>query len=64
MLFTYVYLDAANPPSEVMLSWNADNWEHRAYWGVNAINYGTDGTPSRQFMGALPAAGQRAMTLS
>src|SRR4051812_13294668 len=35
VLFTYVYLDPANPPSEVMVSWNADGWEHRAYWGVN-----------------------------
>ena len=58
VLFTYVYLDAANPPSELMLAWNADGWEHRAYWGANAINYGTDATVSRQFMGALPAAGQ------
>src|SRR5205807_912207 len=30
----------------------------RAYWGANSINYGVDGTVSRQFMGALPTAGQ------
>ncbi|MDO8540954.1 MAG: glycoside hydrolase family 9 protein [Opitutaceae bacterium] len=57
-LFAYIHLDAANPPSEVMLAWNADGWEHRAYWGANAINYGTEGTASRRSMGALPAAGQ------
>jgi hypothetical protein len=57
-LFAYVYLDAAHPPSELMLAWNADGWEHRAYWGANAINYGTDGTVSRHFVGALPATGQ------
>ncbi len=58
ILFTYVQLDAANPPSQLMLSWNADSWEHRAYWGANAINYGTDDTASRRYMGALPTAGQ------
>lgn len=57
-LITYVYLDPANPPRELMLCWNADNWEHRAYWGANLINYGTDGTAGRRYMGPLPAAGQ------
>ena len=57
-LFAYVYLDPANPPSEVMLQWNDGSWEHRAYWGANLIGFGTDGTVSRRFMGALPAAGQ------
>jgi hypothetical protein len=59
-LYTYVYLDAANPPSEIMLSWctTAGEWEHRAYWGANQIGYGTDGTPGRLWMGALPSAGQ------
>ena len=57
-LFAYVYLDPANPPSEVMVQWNDGTWEHRAYWGANLIGYGTDGTTSRRYMGALPAAGQ------
>ncbi len=57
-LFAYVYLDPANPPTELMLSWKGDNWEHRAYWGANTITYGTNGTASRRSMGALPAKGQ------
>jgi hypothetical protein len=57
-LFAYVYLDPANPPREVMLQWNDGSWEHRAYWGANLISWGTNGTNSRRFMGALPAAGQ------
>ena len=57
-LFAYVYLDPANPPSEVMLQWNDGSWEHRAYWGSNFIAWGTDGTVSRHSMGALPATGQ------
>ena len=57
-LFTYVYLDPANPPSEVMLEWNDGTWYHRAYWGANNINSGTNGTSSRYYMGALPPAGQ------
>ncbi|HKX63360.1 MAG TPA: glycoside hydrolase family 9 protein, partial [Verrucomicrobiae bacterium] len=58
VLFTYVYLDPANPPTEIMLSWNADNWEHRAYWGADQINYGTPGSNGRRYIGPLPAAGQ------
>jgi len=58
-LFTWVYLDPANPPSEVMLQWNdGSGWEHRAYWGANNLNYGTDGGITRHYMGALPALGQ------
>jgi len=58
-LFVYVYLDPANPPSEVMLQWHdGTNWEHRAYWGANQIPWGTNGSASRRSMGTLPAAGQ------
>jgi hypothetical protein len=58
-LYTYVYLDPANPPSEVMLQWHDGlNWAHRAYWGANQIAWGTDGTASRRYMGPLPATGQ------
>jgi hypothetical protein len=58
ILYAYVYLDAANPPSEVMLQWNDGTWEHRAYWGANNINYGVAGTTSRAYIGTLPAPGQ------
>ncbi len=59
-LYTYVYLDPANPPSELMLSWctTAGEWEHRAYWGSDQISYGTDNSASRYYMGALPATGK------
>ncbi|HYC70071.1 MAG TPA: glycoside hydrolase family 9 protein [Opitutaceae bacterium] len=58
VLYTYIYLDPANLPTEIMISWLSDNWEHRAYWGANSINYGRDGTNSRRRVGDLPAAGQ------
>ncbi len=57
-LYTYVYLDPANPPTAIMLSFGADNWEHRVYWGANVINFGTNGTASRHYAGPLPTAGQ------
>lgn len=57
-LFAYVYLDPANPPSEIMLQWNDGSWEHRAYWGANALPWGVDGTASRTYMGPLVSAGQ------
>lgn len=56
-LTAWVYLDPSNPPQQIMLSWRADSWEHRAYWGANRILYGTDGTNSRRRMGDLPPAG-------
>src|SRR4029453_3585498 len=56
-LFAHVYLDPVHKPREVMLQWNDGSWEHRAYWGENLINFGTDGTVTRQFMGNLPPAG-------
>jgi uncharacterized protein (TIGR03437 family) len=55
-LIAYVYLDQANPPSEVMLQWKDSElgWDHRAYWGANQIEWGANGTNSRRWMGALP----------
>jgi hypothetical protein len=58
ILYSYVYLDPLNPPSQLMLQWNDGTWEHRAYWGANTLNYGVNGTASRMFMGSLPPAGQ------
>jgi hypothetical protein len=57
-LFTYVYLDPVNPPSEVMLQWYDGTSWNRAYWGANQIALGTNGTASLRFMGALPPTGQ------
>jgi uncharacterized protein (TIGR03437 family) len=62
-LFTYVYVDPHNLPSELMLQWHeqgtgVEGWEHRAYWGASHINWGVEGTNSRRSMGPLPAAGQ------
>ena len=57
-LFTYVYLDPANPPREVMIEWNDGCWEHRAFWGENLIQWGEYGTSDRLDMGALPPTGQ------
>src|SRR5438270_8194417 len=57
-LVAYVYLDAANPPSEVMLQWYDGSWEHRVCWGSSQMNWGSDGTVGRRSMGALPATGQ------
>ncbi len=58
VFFVSVYLDPENPPKEIMLQWNDGNWEHRAYWGANSIDWGTDDSPSRKRYGDLPALGQ------
>jgi hypothetical protein len=57
-LFAWVYLDSANPPSEILVAWNdGSSWEHRAYWGANTITYGANGTAGRHYAGVLPATG-------
>ncbi len=57
-LFAYVYLDPKNPPKQVMLQFNDGTWEHRAYWGEDAIAWGKPGTPSRLAQGKLPETGK------
>jgi hypothetical protein len=57
LLFVYVYVDPANPPREIMLSWFDGSWEHRAFWGENLIPYGNNNTAGRRFLGALPSTG-------
>lgn len=58
-LVTYIFLDPANPPREVMLQWfDGSSWAHAAYWGENLIAWGVNGTASQRPMGALPATGQ------
>jgi hypothetical protein len=64
VLYAWVNLDPAKPPAEVMLQFYTlgDNgygsWEHRAYWGSDLINSGTNNTISRYPMGSLPASNQ------
>jgi hypothetical protein len=58
-LFSYVYLDANNPPKQIMLQWNdGKNWEHRAFWGEEKIGWGKENTPSRRKIGPLPEPGK------
>lgn len=58
-LYAYVYLDPANPPRTLMLTWLAGDWEHRAYWGEDLLTEeGIEGTASRRRLGDLPPAGQ------
>jgi RHS repeat-associated protein len=64
-LIQYVYIPSTSVPSEIMLQFHtvSGTWEHRAYWGTNSITScgttgatcGTNGTPSRLSMGALPS---------
>jgi outer membrane biosynthesis protein TonB len=60
ILTAYVYIDPAHVPSEIMLQWHAGDgyFSHRAYWGANKLEWGSDGSPSRRNIGALPPPGQ------
>ena len=59
-LFAYVWIDPESPPKTVMLQWNDGNWDHRAFWGEDKIEFGGIGndTPAHKPMGPLPAAGE------
>lgn len=58
VLFAHVFLDPENPPKEIMLQFNdGSSWDHRAYWGGDAIEWGAAGTESRRPMGELPESG-------
>ncbi|MBO3704632.1 MAG: hypothetical protein J5W83_19220, partial [Candidatus Accumulibacter sp.] len=57
-LFAWVYLNPDRPPRTLMLQWHAGNWDHRAYWGENLIDWGADGTVARARVGDLPTAGE------
>lgn len=56
-LFAYVYLDADNPPKQIMLQFHTGSWDHRAFWGEDLIDWGQRDTPSRRHLGALPEPG-------
>ncbi|NJM41871.1 MAG: hypothetical protein HC853_14495 [Anaerolineae bacterium] len=59
VLYAWVWLHPSATPNEVMLQWyEAGSWEHRAYWGANVLNWGTNGTASRRYKGALPPTNQ------
>ncbi len=54
VFFCYVYLDEKNPPKEIMLQFNDGSWNHRAFWGDDAIDWGSKNSHSRFAKGALP----------
>lgn len=58
VFFADVFLDPADPPKEIMLQWFQEDWNHRAYWGENRIDWGADGTGQRRPMGPLPPSGE------
>jgi len=62
----WVYIPSSTPPREIMLQFRTTDasFEHRAYWGENVIQWGTDGTPSRRFMGPIPSQRDRWIKLS
>lgn len=57
-LFAYVYLDPQDPPKTVMLQFNDGTWEHRAFWGEDAIPFGSGDGVNHRPMGALPPLGE------
>lgn len=58
IFFCYVYLDPENMPEEIMLQFNDGNWNHRAYWGGDRIDWGKKDSPERFHMGPLPKPGE------
>ncbi len=59
-LYLWVYLDPAKPARALMLQANVKGaWDHRAYWGEDAIPYGkSEGGAAYHRAGDLPKAGE------
>ncbi len=57
-LFAYCYIDPAKPAKTVMLQFNDGTWEHRAFWGEDAIPFGSGDTDGHRPRGALPETGK------
>jgi hypothetical protein len=58
-LYVWVFVDPDNPPTQLMLQWRSGtSWNHRAYWGLSRISWGTEGTASRRRIGAMPRPGR------
>jgi len=69
-IIQYVYLDPADPPSEVLLQFYTDDGdgEHRAYWKYSSSDHigsessintgGQDGTKSLYYMGIITETGK------
>src|SRR5439155_22368540 len=57
-LFAHVFIDTKDPPSEIMLQWHTVGWMHRAYWGLNRVDWGRARTPKGPPQGALREAGK------
>jgi RHS repeat-associated protein len=61
LITTWVLLDPCNPPREIEFNWQAGNNQPAvsgAYWGENLVQFGTDNTRTRRYMGPLPPVGQ------
>ncbi|TFH47430.1 MAG: hypothetical protein E4G94_00055 [ANME-2 cluster archaeon] len=56
----WVYIDPLSEPvDEIMIEfYTTGSWGHRAYWGADLIQWGTNNTVSRRSKGALPPTGQ------
>jgi hypothetical protein len=58
-LVTWIFLDPAKPPREIMVEWLAGTeWEHRAYWATEERDSRLPEPPHRRWMGPLPEAGR------
>ncbi|HEY5883470.1 MAG TPA: Ig-like domain-containing protein, partial [Pyrinomonadaceae bacterium] len=56
ILFTHVKLDPTFMPDQIVIQWYDGRDWHRAYWGINHQQLGTEGTENWRYMGGLPKA--------
>ena len=58
VLFAEVFVEADQPTEELMLQFHdGQNWERRAFWGADKIDFGQSHTASRRRAGDLPNPG-------
>ena len=56
--FLNVFLDPKDPPEEIMIQFLTKNWNHRAIWGADLIDWGKQNSSERFSAGGLPTPGE------
>lgn len=56
--YIWVFVPANSTTRQLVLSFCADNWEHRAYWGTRILGYAPEGSAGQYRVGSMPRAGE------
>jgi hypothetical protein len=55
--YIWVFVPTNSTTRQLVLSFCAGNWEHRAYWGTRILSYAPEGSAGQYRVGDMPRAG-------